>query len=99
VFGVSLHDVHGYPLGGIVTDPDSIKITAPVDHGVLRLTLDPLLFNRGTYMLSVNVQDPRVKKYYDVRRQAARIVVAGQRASGRDATGYSHYPHQWEQLR
>ena len=99
VFGVSIQDVHGYPLGGIVTDPDSIKIAAPVERAVLRLTLDPLLFNRGTYTLSVHVQDPRLKKYYDLKRRAARITVDGHRASGRDATGYIHYPHQWEQLR
>ncbi|MBI2527053.1 MAG: ABC transporter ATP-binding protein [Candidatus Rokubacteria bacterium] len=99
VFGVSVHDVHGYPLGGIVTDPDCIKITAPSERAVLRLTLDPLLFNRGTYTFSVHVQDPRLKKYYDLRRRAARITIDGQRASGRDATGYIHYPHQWEQLR
>jgi len=99
VFGMSIQDVHGYPLGGIVTDPDSIKIAAPVERAVLRLTLDPLLFNRGTYTLSVHVQDPRLKKYYDLRRRAARITVDGHRASGRDATGYIHYPHQWEQLR
>ena len=99
VFGVSIQDVHGYPLGGVVTDPDSIKIAAPVERAVLRLTLDPLLFNRGTYTLSVHVQDPRLKKYYDLRRRAARITVDGHRASGRDATGYIHYPHQWEQLR
>lgn len=99
VFGVSIQDIHGYPLGGVVTDPDSIKITAPVERGVLRLTLNPLLFNRGTYNVSVHVRDPRSKKYYDHRRRAARIVVDGQRASSRDATGYIHYPHQWELTR
>ncbi len=99
VFEVSIQDVHGYPLGGIVTDPDSVKITAPVDRAVLRLTLDPLLFNRGTYAVAVNAHDPEVKKYYDIRRRAARIVVDGHRASGRATTGYIHYPHQWEQLR
>jgi lipopolysaccharide transport system ATP-binding protein len=99
VFGVSVTDFHGYPLGGVVTDPDSVKLTAAVDRGCLRLTLDPLMFNHGMYYLSVHVQDPKVKKYYDVRRRTVRFTVDGQRASGRDATGYIHYPHQWEQLR
>ena len=99
VFGVTIQDVHGYPLGGVVTDPDSIKISGPVTRGILRLTLDPLLFNRGTYTLSVHVQDPKLKKYYDIRRRAARIIVDGHQASQRDASGYVHYPHQWEQVR
>src|SRR6266568_1740344 len=45
VFGVSIHDLHGHDLGGVLTDPDSITFTSPVERGVLRLTLSPLLFN------------------------------------------------------
>ena len=99
VFGVSVHDVHGYPLGGIVTDPDAIKVSAPVERGVLRLTLDPLILNRGTYTLDVHVRDAKTKRYLAVRRRAVRIVVDGHRAAGRDTTGAIHYPHQWETIR
>jgi lipopolysaccharide transport system ATP-binding protein len=99
VFGVSIHDVHGYPLGGITTDPDSIKIATAVDRGVLRLTLSPLILNRGLYTLDVHVGDPIIRKFYDFRRGAARIVVEGHRAAVRTAAGYIHYPHQWERLR
>ena len=99
VFGVSVHDVHGYPLGGVVTDPDSVKITAPVDDGVLRLTLDPILFNRGAYTLSAHITDPKVKRYYDLKRRVARLVVDGPRAATRDSSGLIYFPHQWEHLR
>jgi lipopolysaccharide transport system ATP-binding protein len=99
VFGVSIHDIHGYYLGGVVTDPDTIKITAPVERAVLRLTLDPILFNKGAYTLDVHVVDPNTRRYYDIQRRAARIVVDGQRAASRESSGYVHYPHQWEQLR
>jgi energy-coupling factor transporter ATP-binding protein EcfA2 len=99
VFGVSVHDVHGYDLGGVVTDPDSIKVTAPADHGVLRLTLSPLLFNKGTYTLDAYVLDPATRRYYDLRRRALRLVVDGHRAASRESTGYVFYPHQWERLK
>jgi len=99
VFGLSIHDVHGYPLGGVVTDPDSIKIATAVERGVLRLTLNPLLLNRGVYTFSVHVSDPVVKRYYDFKRAAVRVVVDGQRSMARSTTGYINYPHQWEQQR
>ena len=99
VFGVSVHDVHGYDLGGVVTDPDSIKVTAPADHGVLRLTLCPLLFNKGAYTLDAYIQDPATRRYYDLRRRALRLVVDGHRAASRESTGYVFYPHQWERLK
>ena len=99
VFNVSVHDVQGHPLGGVVTDPDSVKITAPVERGVLRLTLDPLLFNRGAYTLSVHIADPKVKRYYDLKRRAARFAVDGPRATTGESSGHVYYPHQWENLR
>jgi lipopolysaccharide transport system ATP-binding protein len=99
VFGVSIHDVHGFDLGGIITDPDSVKVTAPADHGVLRLTLRPLLFNKGVYTIDVYVIDPATRRYYDLRRRALRLVVDGHRSASRETTGYVHYPHQWERLK
>ncbi len=99
VFGVSVQDIQGHPLGGVVTDPDSVKITSRVERGVLRLTLDPILFNRGAYTLDVHVGDPKLKRYYDVKRRTARFAVEGARASSRDSSGHIYYPHQWESLR
>ena len=68
------------------------------ERAVLRLAL-PVPFNKGVYGFHVYVADPAVKRYYDFKRGAARIVVEGPRASARNATGYIHYPHQWEHLR
>jgi hypothetical protein len=86
-------------LGGVLTDPDSVKVTAPVERAVLRLVLDPLLFNRGAYTLTVHITDPATKRYYDIRRRAVRFFVEGTRALARDSSGYVYYPHQWEQLK
>src|SRR6266436_3281332 len=88
IFGVSILDLHGYYLGGIVTDPDSVKITAPVEQAVLRLTLSPLLFNKGAYTLDVYALDPKTKRHYDLRRRALRLVVDGHRSDSRESTGY-----------
>lgn len=99
VFGVSIHDVHGFDLGGIITDPDTVTVTGPLDHGVLRLTLSPLLFNKGMYTLDVYVLDPATRRHYDLRRRALRLVVDGHRAASRETTGYVHYPHRWERLK
>jgi ABC-type polysaccharide/polyol phosphate transport system ATPase subunit len=99
VFGVSVHDIHGWELGGVITDPDSVKVTAPVDQGVLRLTLNPLLFVKGAYMLNVYVLDPATKRHYDLRRRALRLSIEGERSTSSETTGYVYYPHQWERLK
>ncbi len=99
VFGVSVQDLQGYPLGGVVTDPDTVKITAPVERGVLRLTLDPILFNRGAYSLTVGISEPTTKRIYDVKRHAARLAIDGPRAADRGSYGHVYYPHRWESLR
>src|SRR5712692_2667706 len=98
LFGVSVQDIQGHPLGGIVTDPDSVKITAPVERGVLRLTLDPLLFNRGAYTMSVHIAEPTTKRTYALKRRAARFAVDGPRATTGESSGHVYYPHQWENL-
>jgi len=99
VFLISIQDVQGYPLGGVSTDPDAVKINSAVDRGVVRLRLDPLILNKGVYTLSVHALDPGRKRYYDIKRRAARILVDGERASSREASGHVYYPHQWEQLK
>jgi len=99
VFGVSILDIHGYPLGGIVTDPDAVKIAAIADRAVLRLTIDPLLLNKGTYTMNVYVSDPVLRKYYDFKRGVVKLIVDGPKAAAPDATGYIYYPHQWEQVK
>jgi ABC-type polysaccharide/polyol phosphate transport system ATPase subunit len=99
VFVVSIQDLHGYPLGGVATDPDSVKVNAAVEQGVLRLKLEPILFTKGAYTISVHAMDPVTKRYYDIRRRAARILIDGHRATSRESSGHVHYPHQWEHLR
>jgi ABC-type polysaccharide/polyol phosphate transport system ATPase subunit len=99
VFGVAVQDIQGYALGGVVTDPDTVKITSPVERGLLRLILDPVLFNRGAYTLNVNITDPTLKRTYDLKRRAARLAIDGPRAADRETSGHVYYPHHWDSLR
>jgi lipopolysaccharide transport system ATP-binding protein len=99
VFLISIQDVQGYPLGGVSTDPDAVRINGAIDRGVVRLRLDPLILNKGVYTLSVHALDPGTKRYYDIKRRAVRILVDGERASSRQTSGHVYYPHQWEQLK
>ena len=98
VFVVSIHDVQGYPLGGVSTDPTVVKIAGAPERRVVRLRLDPLILNKGVYTLSVHVMDPVTKRYYEIKRRAARLLVDGKRAGCREASGHVYYPHQWEQV-
>jgi len=97
VIGVTIQDIHGYPLGGIVTDPNGVQLSSEEDRGILRLTLNPLLFTKGTYTLDAYIGDPTLKKYYDYRRTAAKLVVDGAGHTSL-ASGHVHYPHRWEKL-
>ncbi len=99
VFLISIQDVQGYPLGGVSTDPDAVRINGAIDRGVVRLRLDPLILNKGVYTLSVHALDPGTKRYYDIKRRAVRILVDGELASSRQTSGHVYYPHQWEQLK
>ena len=47
----------------------------------------------------MHVGDPKLKRYYDVKRRTARFAVEGARAGSRDSSGHIYYPHQWESLR
>jgi len=53
----------------------------------------------GAYTLSVHIADPKVKRYYDLKRRAARFAVDGPRATTGESSGHVYYPHQWENLR
>jgi len=98
-FGVAVYDLHGFDMGGIAANPDLFAVTAPVERGVLRLTLSPLLFNKGVYIMDVYILDPVTKRYYDIRRRAARLTVNGRGGVFRESTGHINYPHQWERLK
>jgi energy-coupling factor transporter ATP-binding protein EcfA2 len=98
VFGVTFQDVHGDPLGGVLTDPDDTKVDDATGRSVLRLRL-AVPFTRGTYTLTARAGDPRQGRTDRAGRHTVQLVVDGQRAADRGAIGHVHYPHRWERLR
>jgi ABC-type polysaccharide/polyol phosphate transport system ATPase subunit len=93
---VSFHDVRGSLLGGLTTRLDGIKIPASEPRGVVRLVLDPVLFTRGAYTITVGIQDERIQRYLDLRPRAATFTVEGPSVSSREVSGHVVYPHRWE---
>jgi ABC-type polysaccharide/polyol phosphate transport system ATPase subunit len=99
IFGITIRDLHGHDLGGVITDPDSITVASPVERGVLRLTLSPLLLNKGKYTIDAYIWDPRTRHFYDLRRRVLRLTVNSRPGEPRLSAGYVHYPHQWERMK
>jgi ABC-type polysaccharide/polyol phosphate transport system ATPase subunit len=96
VFEVTINDAHGFFLGGITTRFDGLKIDTTQPEGCLRLTLRPLVFVKGDYVVNVHVRDQQIQRYHDHRKRAAVMVVEGPSVASREVSGHISYPHQWE---
>src|SRR5439155_15513550 len=99
IFGVTIRDLHGYDLGSVITDPDSITVASPVERGILRLTLSPLLLNKGKYAIDAYIWDPRTRHFYYLLRRVLRLTVNSRPGEQRLSAGYINYPHQWERVK
>jgi hypothetical protein len=71
-----------------------LEVTQP--RGVARLVLDPVIFTRGMYKISVAALDERIQRFYDFRSQAATFSVDGPSLATREVSGHVVYPHHWE---
>lgn len=98
VVEVTLQDSYGYPLGGITTRLDGVKIDTTRDRGTVRLVLRPLLFLKGDYTINVHIRDHKIERYYDFRKRAAVLVVDGPSVASRELSGHLNYPHEWHLL-
>lgn len=96
VIGVTLHDIHGYLLGGLTTRLDGVKLDTSHERGMVRLLLSPVLFTRGAYSLNVAVHDEQIQRYLDFRNGAAVFSVEGPSVSSREVSSHIVYPHRWE---
>jgi ABC-type polysaccharide/polyol phosphate transport system ATPase subunit len=98
VFEVTIQDSHGYHLGGITSRFDSIKVDTSAGRGTVRLTLQPILFVKGHYTVSVHIRDQAIERYFDVKKAAAVFLIDGPSIASRELTGHIVYPHTWEPL-
>jgi len=96
VFEVTINDAHGFFLGGITTRFDGLKIDTTQPEGCLRVTLRPLIFVKGDYVVNVHVRDHQIQRYHDYRKRAAVMVVEGPSVASREVSGHISYPHEWE---
>jgi ABC-type polysaccharide/polyol phosphate transport system ATPase subunit len=96
VFEVTINDAHGFFLGGITTRFDGLKIDTTQPEGCLRLTLRPVVFVKGDYVVNVHVRDQQIQRYHDHRKHAAVMVVDGPSVASREISGHISYPHDWE---
>jgi ABC-type polysaccharide/polyol phosphate transport system ATPase subunit len=98
VFEVTFQDSHGYPLGGLTSRLDGIKVDPRLEHGTMRLTLSPILFLKGDYTVNAHVRDHLIERYYDVKKKAVILSVDGPSIASREMSGHLMYPHEWEML-
>ena len=96
VIGVTFENVNGHALGGLTTRLAGFKLEVTQPRGVARLVLDPVIFTRGMYKISVAALDERIQRFYDFRSQAATFSVDGPSLATREVSGHVVYPHHWE---
>jgi lipopolysaccharide transport system ATP-binding protein len=96
VVALTFHDVRGYPLGGLTSRLDGIKLDGAEGTGVVRLILSPVLFTRGTYGVTIAIHDSRIQRYLDMRPRAATFMVDGPSVASREVSGHFVFPHTWE---
>lgn len=96
VMSLTFHDVRDYPLGGLTSRFDGIRLDSSHGTNCIRLVLAPVLFTRGSYGITVAIQDSRIQRYLDMRPRAATFMVEGPSVASREVSGHFVFPHRWE---
>ncbi len=96
VLGVTFVSVGGQALGGLTSRLSGIKLDVSQPRGTARLVLDPVIFTRGMYKVTVSVLDERIQRFFDLRAQATSFNVDGPSLASREVSGHVVYPHRWE---
>jgi len=96
VMSLTFHDVRDFPLGGLTSRFDGIRLDASQGSSTVRLILSPVLFTRGSYGVTVAIQDSRIQRYMDMRPRAATFMVDGPSVASREVSGHFVLPHRWE---
>ena len=96
VIALTFHDVRDFPLGGLTSRFDGIRLDSSAGTHMVRLVLAPVLFTRGSYGVTVAIQDNRIQRYLDMRPRAATFMVDGPSVASREVSGHFVFPHRWE---
>lgn len=97
VLGITFENANGQALGGITSRFAGMKLDVSQPRGTVRLVLDPVIFTRGLYKLSVSLQDERLQHFYDVWSRSTTFSVEGPSLASREISGHVIYPHRWQQ--
>lgn len=97
VLGVTFENANGQTLGGLTSRFAGLKLDVSQPRGTVRLVLDPVIFTRGLYKLSVSLQDERLQRFYDVWSRSTTFSVEGPSLASREVSGHVIYPHRWQQ--
>lgn len=97
VLGITFENANGQTLGGLTSRFAGLKLDVSQPRGTVRLVLDPVIFTRGLYKLSVSLQDERLQRFYDVWSRSTTFSVEGPSLASREVSGHVIYPHRWHQ--
>jgi lipopolysaccharide transport system ATP-binding protein len=97
VLGITFENANGQALGGLTSRFAGMKLDVSQPRGTVRLVLDPVIFTRGLYKLSVSLQDERLQRFYDVWSRSTTFSVEGPSLASREVAGHVIYPHRWQQ--
>jgi ABC-type polysaccharide/polyol phosphate transport system ATPase subunit len=97
VLGITFENANGQALGGLTSRFAGMKLDVSQPRGTVRLVLDPVIFTRGLYKLSVSLQDERLQRFYDVWARSTTFSVEGPSLASREVSGHVIYPHRWHQ--
>lgn len=97
VLGITFENANGQALGGLTSRFAGMKLDVSQPRGTVRLVLDPVIFTRGLYKLSVTLQDERLQRFYDVWSRSTTFSVEGPSLASREVSGHVIYPHRWQQ--
>lgn len=98
VISVTFHDARDFPLGGLTSRLDGLRVDGGTGTGRVRLELVPVLFTRGSYGVTVAILDQRIQRYLDMRPRAVTFMVDGPSVASREVSGHFVFPHRWESL-
>jgi ABC-type polysaccharide/polyol phosphate transport system ATPase subunit len=96
VIQVQFQDARGHLLGALTTRLAGVKIDTRVPRSTVRLTLTPMLFTRGAYVVAVTVLDARLHRFLTLRPASATFTVEGPSVASREVSGHLVYPHRWD---
>ncbi len=98
VLSVTFQDARDFPLGGLTSRLDGLRLDGTPGTHAVRLELSPVLFTRGSYGLTVAIQDRNIQRYLDMRPRAVTFMVDGPSVATRVVSGHFIFPHRWESV-